>query len=103
MKTQSKKTPSRVIPYRNTNGYILKRCLQPVFSATTAKRKGHFVRVAAELILCPQSESLLWIGHCETCDFFLGHVKYCGIRCKNLKQFTPHMAYNQFFEKYGKE
>ena len=90
-------TEYRVIPYRNMHGDIIPKGLGVILVQKKPKRKR--VKVSIDYILCPQTEGLKHIDLCRECPFYAGIEKGVGIRCKNMKQFTPHPAYNQTLTK----
>lgn len=75
-----------VLQYLNKDGYPMSEELKPIFLRKIPKA-GSLQRVA-RYIVCPETGILKWIGHCENCQWFRGHVKYKGVNCsyKNQKE-----------------
>lgn len=72
-------------PYLDKNGLEMQPEQKPVFMREPTKamsdtRIAKYVQCAKETV-----QGLIWIGHCENCEHFGGHVKYRGINC-NVKQ-----------------
>lgn len=72
--------------YLDINGYPMSPECKPIFLREIPKA-GSMQRVA-RYIVCRETGMLKWIGHCEGCKWFKGHVKYTGVNCsfKNQKE-----------------
>lgn len=70
-----------VLQYLNKDGYPMSEELKPIF-LREAPKAGSMQRVA-RYITCPETGMLKWIGHCEDCKEFKGHVKYTGVKCSH--------------------
>lgn len=68
-----------VLEYLDKHGYPFKPTQKPVFLRDEGKAAS-MARVA-RYITCPLTKGLKWIGHCEACKEFKGHVKYTGVEC----------------------
>lgn len=73
------------MPYLDKDGREMKPEDKPVFLRDETKAQS-YARVA-RYVQCRREtvQGLIWIGHCENCPHFGGHVKYKGINC-NVKQ-----------------
>lgn len=68
-----------LLPYLDKDGYEMMPEKRPVFIRQEGKAQS-FVRVA-KYVQCEMIKGLRWIGKCEECNFFNGHVKYHGVNC----------------------
>lgn len=70
--------------YLDKDGEEMKPQDKPIFVREPTK-KQQLARIA-RYVRCNQEavQRLIWIGHCEDCKFFGGHVRYKGIIC-NVK------------------
>jgi hypothetical protein len=71
--------------YLDKDGREMQPAKRPIFvrepsTAMSFIRIAKYVRCNKESVL-----GLIWIGNCEGCKFFGGHVKYKGIICNVLK------------------
>ncbi len=73
-----------VLQYLDKDGYPMSRELKPIFFRKIPK-VGSIQRVA-RYIQCPETGMLKWIGHCEDCKEFKGHVRYTGVECSYKNQ-----------------
>lgn len=73
-------------PYLDKDGRKMQPESKPFFlhddqtKAQSYMRVAHYVQCRRETV-----QGLIWIGHCEKCTHFGGHVKYKGINC-NINQ-----------------
>ena len=70
--------------YLDKDGEEMKPQDKPIFVREPTKKQqltriARYVRCNRETV-----QGLIWIGHCEDCEFFGGHVRYKGIIC-NVK------------------
>lgn len=72
-----------VLQYLDKDGYPMSRESKPIFLREVPKA-GSMQRIA-RYITCPETGMLKWIGHCEDCKEFKGHVKYTGVKCSYKK------------------
>lgn len=75
-----------LVPYRDLEGYVIKPSEKPIFDKNR-QEMGWNPRIRfAKYVQCQRADiqGLIWIGHCEDCKYFGGHVKYQGIKC-NVK------------------
>lgn len=94
----------QTVEYRNTEGYIIDPQMKPRFDRKMDEEnmRGSWLRCAAKYALCPETGSLKWLGHCEDCELFGGHIKHVGISCnstKEIKEIKENLIYNR--EIYG--
>ena len=68
-----------ITQYLNKDGYPMEPEEKPIFLRYETKAQS-YARVA-RYVVCPQTNMLKWIGHCEDCKEFRGHVKYNGVNC----------------------
>jgi hypothetical protein len=78
-----------LIPYLDKDGYLITADKKPVFVRNFSRgisciRAAKYVRCKKEKV-----QGLIWIGHCEKCEYFGGHVRYKGIKCNVKKIKTP--------------
>lgn len=70
--------------YLNKDGEEMKPQDEPIFVRKPTKKQQ--LAVIARYVRCNREtvQGLIWIGYCEDCEFFGGHVRYKGIIC-NVK------------------
>ena len=81
----------QVIPYRNKHGTIYPPGAKPIYLEDAKKTSGGYL--AANIVFCPESDGLKWIGHCEKCELFSGHERYKGVRCESTKPYNQPRCY----------
>lgn len=74
-----------LMPYLDKDGREMQPSERPRFVRNPSTsmnfiRLAKYVRCNAENV-----QGLIWIGNCENCKFFGGHIKYKGIICNVLK------------------
>ena len=69
--------------YLDKDGYPMKPEGKPIFLRD--EKKAPSTQRVARYITCPETGMLKWIGHCEDCKEFKGHVKYEGVKCSYKK------------------
>lgn len=69
--------------YLNKDGYPMSPECKPIFLRKIPKAAS--LQRVARYITCPETGMLKWIGHCENCQWFRGHVKYNGVNCSYIK------------------
>lgn len=74
-----------LLPYLDINGYEMKPEQKPIFLREV--KKAQSMERVARYVQCRRKtiKGLIWIGNCECCKWFGGHVEYRGINC-NVKQ-----------------
>lgn len=77
----------QVIPYRNKHGTLYPPEAKPIYLGDAKKTSGGYL--AANMVLCPETQGLKWIGHCEKCQLFSGHQRYQGVKCESTKPYNP--------------
>ncbi len=65
---------------------------KPIYLGEAGKTSGGYL--AANLVYCPDSDGLKWIGNCEKCELFSGHQRYKGVKCESSKPNNPPAYYN---------
>lgn len=78
----------QVIEYRNKHGARFKPGEKPYWK-TNKKKHTSGGLLLANLVFCPETDGLRWIGHCEKCKLFNGHKLYHGVRCESTKPYKP--------------
>lgn len=70
-----------LLPYLDKDGHEMRPEDKPVFLRNETKAQS-YARVA-RYVQCRRADiqGLIWIGHCEKCQNFKGHVKYKGVKC----------------------
>lgn len=81
----------QVIPYRNKHGALYNPGEKPQYIPERKTTSGGYL--VANLVFCPESGGLKWIGHCEKCTLFNGHQRYQGVRCESTKPYKPPRCY----------
>ena len=69
--------------YLDKDGYPMDEEQKPIFLRDVSKAKS--LQRVARYIICRETGMLKWIGHCEDCQWFKGHVKYKGVECSYKK------------------
>lgn len=80
----------QVIPYRNKHGALFKPNEKPYYVEGQKTSGGY---LAANLVHCPETDGLRWIGHCLKCEYFKGHQRYQGVKCESAKPYNPPRFY----------
>lgn len=80
-----------IIEYRNKYGALFKPGEKPYWLDNKKKTSGGYL--AANLVHCPETDGLRWIGHCLTCEYFKGHKRYQGVKCESAKPYNPPRFY----------
>ena len=78
----------QVIEYRNKKGELFKPEEKPYWLDDKQKHTSGGL-LLANLVFCPETDGLRWIGHCEKCELFSGHKRYHGIKCESTKPNNP--------------
>lgn len=65
--------------YLDKDGYPMDVERKPIFLRDVSKARS--LQRVARYITCRETGMLKWIGHCEDCKWFKGHVKYKGVKC----------------------
>lgn len=70
-----------LLPYLDKDGREMRPEDKPVFLHDETKAQS-YARVA-RYVQCGRADiqGLIWIGHCEECQNFKGHIKYNGVEC----------------------
>lgn len=76
----------QVIEYRTKDGKLFKPGEKPYYVEGKKTSGGY---LAANLVFCPETDGLRWIGHCEKCELFRGHKRYQGVKCESTKPNNP--------------
>lgn len=78
----------QVIEYRNKYGALFKPYEKPYWLDDKTKHTSGGL-LLANLVFCPETDGLRWIGHCITCEYFKGHQLYQGVKCESAKPYNP--------------
>lgn len=91
----------KIIPYRDKDGYLMANA-KPIYgNGRTRSNLPHYASGGyklAHLLWCPERESLIWIGHCESCELFAVHKRYEGVICLTKKQTTAGEHYPDIYK-----
>lgn len=71
--------------YLDKDGEEIRPQDKPIFVRKPTKKQRMLKRMA-KYVRCNREtvQGLIWIGHCEDCELFGGHVQHKGIIC-NIK------------------
>lgn len=90
----------QLIPYRNTEGYLMRGF---AIFRRDEPCKNIELGYAAKYVFCPERNGLIWIGHCEGCEHFAGHVENKGVNCKSRKPYAPPEYYEKLEKPHPRE
>ena len=82
----------QIIPYRNKHGALFKAGEKPCWLSDPKKHTSGGL-LLANLVHCPETDALRWIGHCLKCEYFKGHKRYQGVKCESTKPYNPPRFY----------
>ena len=75
--------------YLDKDGREISPEYKPVFVQNeNGEQDDVTIRHSARYVQCERKDikGLIWVGHCEECEHFRGHIKFNGVNCAIKKQ-----------------